>query len=186
MQEVLGGTKTLGGLRKRIAGAALALAASIGSMGAHAALYGLSNGGALYTIDPATGAATFVADVPGVSFTGLSFLGSTLYATDVLREGSFRFGSIDLTTGAFTAINNQDNSLNWHGLAGNESASVLYTIDINDSLKLKSVTPAGVVATIGTGTGIDGRGMAYDDTHGILYATNSRSTEEGGSPTSMP
>ena len=24
--------------------------------------------------------------------------------------------------------------------------------------------------TIGTGTGIDGRGMAYDDNHGILFA----------------
>ena len=35
------------------------------------------------------------------------------------------------------------------------------------------MTSSGVVSTIGTGTGIDGRGMAFDDANRILYATNS-------------
>ena len=35
------------------------------------------------------------------------------------------------------------------------------------------MTPSGVIATIGPGTGIDGRGMAFDDRNQILYATNS-------------
>ena len=48
---------------------------------------------------------------------------------------------------------------------------MLYTIDINDDYKLISITPGGVITTIGTGTGINGIGMAYDNTHGILYAT---------------
>lgn len=163
-------THRTGGFRSLMISAAMVTAGSIGAGSAQAALYGLSDGGALYTINASTGAATLVASVPGVSLTGLSFLGGTLYATDVF-QGNDIFGSLDVTTGAFTGINNQDGSVNWHGLAGNESAGVLYTIDINDGNKLKSVTPAGVVATIGSGTGIDGRGMAYDDTNGILYAT---------------
>ncbi len=157
---------SLGSLCKSFA--AVAMAAVAGH--AHAALYGLSDGDALYTINSTTGAATFVASVPGVSLTGLSFLGGKLYATDVFQSDN-RFGTIDIATGAFTGINNQDGSANWHGLAGNESAGVLYTIDINDGNKLKSVTPAGMITTIGSGAGIDGRGMGYDDTHGILYAT---------------
>lgn len=152
---------------KGLAGAAALLVA----VNVHAgALYGLSDNGNLYRVDSATGAASFVSTVGGVSLTGLSFLGGVLYATDIF-QGNNLFGRIDIATGVFTGINNQDGSINWHGLAGNEAAGVLYTIDINDNNKLKSVTPAGVVTTIGTGTGIQGRGMAYDDTNGVLYAT---------------
>jgi hypothetical protein len=160
--------------RKVIAAAAVVVAGSVGTGGAQAALYGLADGGALYTLNPGTGAASFVANVPGVSLTGLSFLGGTLYGTDIF-QGQNIFGTIDASTGAFTGINNQDGSVNWHGLAGNESLGVLYTIDINDGNKLKSVTPGGAVTTIGTGAGIDGRGMAFDDANGILYATGSGS-----------
>lgn len=142
-------------------------------------LYGLtsSDGGDVYTIDEATGAATHVAMLTGTggtSFVGLEFLRGVLYATDVVPPGgdqfSFSFGTIDPSTGAFTVINNQGGSLNWHGLAANESANLLYIIDLDDSNNLKTVTPAGVITTIGPAE-IDGRGMAYDDTHGILYAT---------------
>ena len=34
-----------------------------------------------------------------------------------------------------------------------------------------SVTPGGVINAIVTGTGIEGRGMAFDNNHGILYST---------------
>lgn len=160
--------------RKVITAAAVVVAGSVGSGSAQAALYGLANGGALYTLNPATGVASFVANVSNVSFTGLSFLGGNLYATDIF-QGPNRFGTINVSTGAFTGINNQDGSINWHGLAGNEALGVLYTIDIDDGNKLKSVTPAGAVTTIGTGAGIDGRGMAFDDANGILYATGGTS-----------
>jgi len=153
----------------------IAALAGLASSGAHAALYGLSDNDNLYLINESTGAATLVVTVPrNVSLTGISFLRGTLYATDIFGDPSgFRFGTIDIATGAFTGINDQGGSANWHGLAGNESADVLYTIDIDDSDKLKSVTPGGVITTIGSGTGIDGRGMAYDNMHGILYATSS-------------
>lgn len=150
-----------------------------GSAAQAGALIGLSSSSspALYDINSSTGAATLTVAVGGVDFTslvGLDFLGGTLYATDVATGGDFRFGTIDIGTGAFTSINNQDGSANWHGLAGNEAALLLYTIDIDDSNSLKSITPAGVVSTIGvTAPSIDGRGMAYDDSNGILYAAGS-------------
>jgi hypothetical protein len=137
-------------------------------------IYGLSssNPGRLYTIDPATGQATLAVTISNnTAVPGLDFLNGALYASDVVGPGQFHFGTIDLATGVFTAINNQGGSVNWHGLAANEAANVLYTIDINDGNKLKSITPGGVITTIGPGTGIDGRGLAYDNVNGILYGT---------------
>jgi MYXO-CTERM domain-containing protein len=156
------------------------LAASVALCGtAHAGLVGLSSGqpGGLYNINAATGAATLVVNLaPGLnSFVGLEYLGGKYYATDTIPVGAsdFSFGTLNPTTGAFTVLNNQDGDANWHGLAGNESAALLYTINLDNGVNvLKSITTAGVTATIGaTNPSIDGRGMAYDDTHGILYAT---------------
>ena len=153
----------------------------IGSTPALAALYGLSssNPGTLYTVNPGDGSATAVTDLSGSSFvslTGLSFLDGTLFGTDIVPPGaSFMTGTIDTGSGAFVGVSNQDGSANWHGLASDEAAALLYTIDINDSNKLKSMTAGGVVTTIGTGAGIDGRGMAFDDVNDILYATGSGS-----------
>jgi hypothetical protein len=101
-------------------------------------------------------------------------MGGTLYATDIYDESTFKFtfGSIDLATGFYTVINDQGGSANWHGLAGNDSAGILYTIDLDDGGKLKSVTPTGAITTIGsTDPWVDGRGMAYDNINQILYAT---------------
>ena len=56
-------------------------------------------------------------------------------------------------------------------MAADHEAGLFYTIDYNDGDKLKSVTPAGVITTLGTGAGIDGRGMAFDDVNNILYGT---------------
>jgi hypothetical protein len=142
----------------------------------HAILYGVSDGnpGVLYRINEASGLATLIAPVvPGnVSLTGASFLGGQLYGTDVFGSAN-TMGTIDTATGAFNPTISQGFSLNWHGLASDESAGLLYTIDIDDGNKLKSITSGGVVTTIGAGTGIDGRGMAYDGVNDILYATRS-------------
>lgn len=63
-------------------------------------LYGISNT-KLYTIDRATGAATYAADVPGLSNVGLTFLrDGTLLATD--KDGGVR--RIDPSTGLVTEI----------------------------------------------------------------------------------
>ena len=141
-------------------------------------LYGISSTtpGHLYTLDPATGAATFVTDVTGadlVSFSGLESLNGVLYATDVAK-GEWKFGTVDKTTGAFTAINNQDGSANWHGLAADHDLGLFYTVDLNDGNKLKSVTPSGTVTTIGP-AGIEMRGMAFDDVNNILYGVDAAS-----------
>lgn len=171
---------SFGGIRARglVARAAIAVAAAFAfCSGAQAGLVGLSSGspGALFNINSATGAASHIVNVsPGItSFVGLEYLGGKYYGTDILPPGSgFSFGTIDPTTGAFTVLNTQGGSANWHGLAGNEAAGLLYTIDIDAGNVLKSIDTAGVITTIGpTGGAVDGRGMAYDDANGILYAT---------------
>lgn len=151
---------------------------AIGYLGnAQAGLIGLSSGapGKLYSIDEATGVATEIATMANTttSLVGATFLGGKLYGSDICGPSCFSIGTIDLNTGAYTFVGNQDGSSNWHGLASDESAGLIYAIDINDGDKLKSMTAAGLVTTIGSGTGIDGRGMDYDDTNDILYATGS-------------
>ena len=49
------------------------------------------------------------------------------------------------------------------------------SIMINSNI-LTAQFPDGSVATIGSGAGIDGPGMEYDDTNGILYVISSDST----------
>jgi hypothetical protein len=142
-------------------------------------LYGLSSDWVptLYTIDASTGQATPVAPLGNASYSGLvglDFLHGTLYATDInpAAGGPQRFGTIDINTALFTPTpGNQGGSVNLHGLAADEDAGVFFSIAIDQGKTLKQITPAGVVTTIGP-TGIDGRGMAYDNAHGILYATD--------------
>ncbi|MCH7519899.1 MAG: IPTL-CTERM sorting domain-containing protein [Candidatus Dadabacteria bacterium] len=50
---------------------------------------------------------------------------------------------------------------------------VLYTLDRDNNDILTAQFPDGSVATIGSGAGIAGTGMAYDDANDILYAMNS-------------
>jgi hypothetical protein len=169
----------------------LAFFAIIGlvAVDAHAQLYGISDpdigGGVpatLYTINPATGAATTIANLSGAVFSsinGLDALGGTLYASDIAistNPTQWRFGTVNRTTAAFTPINNQSGSSNWHGLAGNDNAGVLYTVDNDDGQTLKSITPAGAVTTIGP-TGVDPpgfAGLAYDANHNVLYGVTFR------------
>ena len=144
-------------------------------------LIGLAEGTNLYVIDPDTGKATLLSsltDGDNASLTGISFLAGELYATDIFEVPDFLllFGTIDPDTGVYTGISDQDNSWNWQGLATDEDAGLFYTIDGDDNNILKSVTPDGTVTSIGTGTGISGAGMAYDDGNDILYATS----DDGG------
>jgi hypothetical protein len=139
-------------------------------------LIGLSSSipGTLYNVSPTTGAATPIVDLTGstgTGFVGLASLNGVIYATDVFSGGEAHFGTIDPATGAFTAINNQGGSLNWHSLAANPSTQSLYTVDLTrfgDDWMLLTVTPAGTIAQVGP-TGIDIRGLAFDPNHGVLY-----------------
>ena len=142
-------------------------------------LYGLTSGaGQVYTIDATTGEATFLVASNGLSsFVGLSFLACDAYGSDLDSfpggSGGFDVGQIDLASGVITFLSDQDGSANWHGLATDEGAGLLYSIDIDDGNILKSLAADGTVTSIGAGSGIDGRGMAFDDANGILYATDS-------------
>ena len=114
-----------------------------------ATLIGISSdfpNGGIYSINPTTGAATLLSSLAGgTSLVGATFLGGTLYGSDLLPAGGGEFftGSIDPLSGAAAFFSNQDGSSNWHGLASNEAAGLLYAIDINDGNILKSVDLGG-------------------------------------------
>jgi len=138
-------------------------------------LYGVSSGsGNVYEINPGTGQATLQTTLSmgeSFSFSGASFLDGEMFATDVFGGGGFSVGTIDLGTGAYTYVGDQDGSINWHGLASSDGAGVVWSIDMDAGGILKSMTAGGSYTSIGS-TGLDGRGMAYDDANGVLYATN--------------
>jgi hypothetical protein len=144
-------------------------------------LYGLASSvpASLYTIDTSTGAATHVVDLTGAfesSFVDLAALNGTLYGSDILStsgplSGQFTFGTINATTGAYTAINNQGGSLNWQALAANPGANLLYAVDFMNNNEFLSVTPTGVITDIGS-AGTDIRGLSFDTNHNILYGVD--------------
>jgi hypothetical protein len=150
----------------------------LGTIPTNASLIGMSSQtNAIYEISPETGLATRICqlqeDFAGI---GLSYIGGRLFATDNLvhigEPWDVRLSEIGLETNSIQNLNNQGGSLNWHGLASNQTEGVLYSIDINDRNILKEIALSGEIKSIGMGTGIDGRGMDYDDTHSILYATD--------------
>jgi DNA-binding beta-propeller fold protein YncE len=137
-------------------------------------VYGLRDGdpGELYTIDKSTGAATLVTQIQGYSsLVGLEYMSGKLYATDIFGDSNL-FGTIDPITGAFTGISDQGFSVNWHSLAGDESANLLYTIDF-DSSHLLSITPTGTITDIGASTFMSG--LAFDSINSILYGADGSS-----------
>lgn len=147
------------------------------------ALVGISTDSNLvFSIDPTTGASSLIGPSGGnYAGVGASYLDGTLYATDLLVHigdpWDVRLASIDLGTGTSTSINDQGGSLNWPGLASDEGAGYLHTIDIDSGVnQLKRIETDGRITSIGSGAGVDGRGMAYDDANSILYATH----ESGG------
>lgn len=142
-----------------------------------ATLIGLSSEtDSYYEIDPVTGIATFISSSDNDPLNaGLTYLNGSLYATDLASiddADSMRLDlySINLRTGLSTFVSDQSGDPDWHGLASDESAGLLYAIAWSDDT-LKTVSPGGEVNTIGP-VSINARGMAYDDSNGILYATN--------------
>jgi MYXO-CTERM domain-containing protein len=127
----------------------------------------------IFRIDPETGAATqFALLSHNTSLVGATFLRGQLYASDVLSFDPVGFyGTFDVN-GQFTPIHDQGFDLNWHGLASSESLGVTWSISQQNNNTLVQTDLNGVMTVIGP-TGIDGRGMAYDDANGILYAVNS-------------
>ena len=130
--------------------------------------------GALYSVDTTNGAATPLVNTNGSSsFVGLTFLAGTLYGSDLINypggTGGFDVGSID-DTGTISFLSNQNGSSNWHGLASGEAEGRMWSIDINNGNSLTEQFPDGTVNVVGSSS-IQGRGMAYDDGNGILYAT---------------
>lgn len=98
--------------------------------------------GKLYTINPATGAATLVTPISGsTSIVGLEYLNGQLFASDVNLGGGW-LGTVDVQTGQFSPVVRQDSN-NWQALAGSAAQGLLYTVDITDGNKLKSITPGG-------------------------------------------
>lgn len=147
---------------------------------ARADLLGYAGGAAtpgLYKVDEATGSATFVTSVqPTLATGGLARLGTTYYATnyspDIGSTPPNRYGTLDTTNGAFTIVGTQTGD--WEGLTANQAGGFLYAIEINSSMLLK-VVPGGSITPVGTSTGSNPqglRGLAYDNVHDILYATD--------------
>lgn len=158
-----------------------ALAMILGTAGqAHAGLIGLSSStpGSLYSIDETTGAATLIVDLTGTQFTslvGLEVLDGVIYASDVYASSTaaFSFGTIDPTTGAFTALNTQGGSLNWHSLAANQGADLLYSVDLDSTnFDLVSITPDGTTITVIGAVNQYITSLAYDDANDILYGSD--------------
>ena len=167
-------------MRKCISlGATIASFAACAAAGAQLApgLYGVSSSdaeeSALFQIDPATGAATFIVDLSvNASLVGATFLGGELYISDALAFNPNNwYGTVDPATGVYTGIHGQLDDLNWHGLASSESLGVTWSISQQNNRTLVQTDLAGNITTIGP-TGIDGRGMAYDEANGVLYAVN--------------
>lgn len=142
-------------------------------------LYGIADGGdfgAIYEIDPLTGAATLVVELQAEMglLGGLTALDGVLYATGVRNypgapANQPTLGRIDLATGAVTFVSDLGGRFNVQGLASNESQGVFYGIDVSES-QLLTITTAGVITPVGDTGGADGRGLAYDDGAGVLYA----------------
>jgi hypothetical protein len=147
---------------------------------AHAFLVGLSTRtDDVYNINPTTGRASFLsnsgADYAGV---GLAFVRGRLYASDAMlhmgEPWDVKTALVDIVNGKSSPLFSQDSSENWPGLAGNDAEGVLYSIGIEDSILKRIDVTTGIVTSVGTGTGIDGRGMEYDNVNRVLYATNSQ------------
>jgi hypothetical protein len=105
------------------------------------------------------------------------FLNNKLWLSDVFQSigyelKNFGLGWVDLSTGIFTFEHDQGDSICWLGLAADQTAGILYSIDLLGDNTLVSYDPVSHVQTnIGCTGDICGRGMCYDNQHGILYAT---------------
>lgn len=165
-------------MRKFTMGCAATVAMASAAWAIPPGLYGVqstdsNDQNGIFRIDPATGAATKITSLShNSSLVGATFLRGELYVSDMLAFNPTNFyGTVDINTGVFNGIHDQNWDLNWHGLASSEALGVTFSISqqMNNTLVMTDLD--GNITYIGP-TGIDGRGMAYDNTNGILYAIN--------------
>jgi|GEM_PF-1982666 len=130
---------------------------------------------AVWTLHQTSGAATKVTDIVGASYlslTGAAFLQGTFWVSNARTEHGWDLGWVDLNTGLFATKCSQS-SINWHGLAANNAAGVLYTIDQDMGGILVSYAPdSGTQTYIGSTGDANGVGMCFDNKHGILYTAD--------------
>jgi hypothetical protein len=172
-------------LRLAVVLAGVAVTAASGST-----IYGLATSGTtsyLYTLDAAGTATKVAATVSGVYSSGgdIDFLDSVLYATNVRSSGAWTFGTVDVSTGAYTKIATQGGSSAYTGLAANAALGSFYIWN-GDTQMLYSLSKTGVATAIGSySTGIGIYDLAYDPVGGILYGVSGStlytiSTSSGG------
>ncbi len=144
-------------------------------------IIGITNGSnpELFEINLVSEVVTSIGTVNGAfaSFSGLANVGGQTFATDIFVSGDpNQFGAIDGTT--YNGLNDQGGSNNMFALAGDDNAGLLYTIDAEDSFKLKSISTDGsVITSIGTGGGGNNfSGMAFDNNTNTLYALAANAT----------
>jgi hypothetical protein len=142
-----------------------------GAAEAAAILYGMSTvTNSVYTVNTTTGAATLVKNIPyEVNVTGAEFLNGELWVTDVIF-GGYKTGTVDLSTGIFTPEITQPGLNTWQSLAANEATDTIYTVDLTGQPTLLSMTTGGAITAIGPTADI--RGLAYDNSNGILWGVN--------------
>jgi hypothetical protein len=147
----------------------------------------------LYTVDPGTAEATVVTDIDDrfrLPSGGATFLRGKLYLSNVwFDEGNndttLSLGTLDTMTGEITRFIEQgpvtgSGGNNWNGLASDESAGLLYTVEKGvigggaGDETLLAIDLDGVVTTIRDDLPIVGDGLAFDDVRGVIYATDGR------------
>jgi hypothetical protein len=148
---------------------------------AQAQLYGIDNtsqnfgSGPIYRIDTTTGAATLAGTIVGVNNVtqpGLEILNGIFYASNVFVDGAFRFGRVNLGTGAFTSLYSYQ-AASLQGLAVNPTTGLFYSVEIKgpNDYSLISITTSGITSTIAS-VAVPIVGMAYDSGGDILYAVD--------------
>jgi hypothetical protein len=164
---------------KAICLAALVCMAGVGHASTTGVLYGLNSvsndPSTLYTLDTTTGAVTSAVPLTGTaiyaSYTDLAYLNGTLYACDVFGTSGFGVVSINTTTGATNLLYNQGMNTNWHAMAADPNAGVLYAA----TNELIRYNPATNVATPVGALSIPNdafEGLAFDPASNQLYGVS--------------
>lgn len=149
---------------------------------ANGLLYGLGSSGRLYTLDPATGAATFASLISGAALSGTAFGVDFNPVPDRLRVTSNAGQNlrIDVTTGAATVdtpLNGPTTSIAGSAYTNNFAGAVSTTLfnisSATDSLYVQSPPNAGTLTLVGA-LGVDTvavTGFDISGTSGLAFAS---------------